>query len=105
MRLGILAALCVAASLATASLVEAAPARYAPAPKATTPADVDTGRLGLRGSRDDTHESADREATAGPRRLSALSGTDDQAWASAHSMQIITWRKAPARKAPPPNPH
>lgn len=104
MRLGILAGFAFAASWAAISSVDAAPAHYVSAPQAASTADSDTGKLGLRGSRDDSHESTEREATGGPRRLSALAGTDDQAWASAHSMQVITWRKAPARKAPP-RPH
>lgn len=36
---------------------------------------------------------ASRKATGGPKRLSALAGNDDAAWASAHSLRAILWRK------------
>jgi len=102
MRTVFSAAFVLAAGILVASGASAAPSQNASRPTANSETEMaDTGGVALRGNRDDSDDGsqAARDATAGPRRLSALAGSDEQAWASAHSITAIEWRRA--RKSPP----
>ena len=100
MRTGIAAAAFLAAGLVCTASVSAAPMQNTNPPSANSGTEVaDAGRIGLRGSHDamDDGRQASRVATTGPRRLSALAGRDDQAWASARSISPVPWRRAASK--------
>jgi hypothetical protein len=102
MRTGISAAAFLAAGIVVAASAWAMPTQNSSPPPTNSGTEVaDAGPIGLRGSHEalDDGRQASRVATGGPRRLSALSGSDDQAWASARSISPVPWRRAP-RKPP-----
>jgi len=102
MRTGIMAAAFLAAGMLVAAGASATPMQNTKPPSAGPGTEVaDAGQIGLRGSHDalDDGSQASRIATGGPRRLSALAGSDDQAWASARSISPVPWRRA-AKKPP-----
>ncbi len=101
MRIGILAAALLTAGFVLATAASAKPMQDTSTDERMPSSHSDTemadaSRMGLRGSHDalDDGSQPAQTATAGPRRLSALAGSDEQAWASARSIKAIPWRHA-----------